>query len=121
MGYVKSDGTWVHGDPIGAVGAVQTGVTGAGNTGSAEVGGRATARLTLNVTAATGTTPSLTVNVQTSADNATWVTVGSFAAKTGVSSEAKAFAGLDRYIRAQWPAPTGTTPSFTFNISGELN
>lgn len=81
------------------------------------------ARLTLAVTAASGTTPSLTVNIQTSADNGatdTWRTVASFAAKTGVASERKDFPGIDRYVRAQWAAPTGTTPSFTIGLTGEI-
>lgn len=119
-GYTKSDGTWVSTDAVGAVGAVQTGVTGAGNTSSIEAGRRTSARLSLNVTAASGTSPSITVNLQTSPDNTTWSTVGSFAAATGVSSQAKVFGPLDKYVRAQWAAPTGTTPSFTFNITGDL-
>lgn len=120
MGYVKADGGWVGTDSLGALGAAQAAVTGAGNTNAVDVGKRTTARLTLSVTAASGTTPSLTVNIQTSRDGSTWVTSGSFAAKTGVASEAKVFGPLDRYVRAQWAAPTGTTPSFDFAISGDL-
>ena len=77
------------------------------------------ARLTLDVTAASGTTPSLTVNVQHSSDGATWVTHSSFAAKTATGTERKVFAGLDRYVRASWTI-TGTTPSFTFSVTGEV-
>ncbi|MER7063964.1 hypothetical protein [Streptomyces albidoflavus] len=116
----NSGGAYVSTADIGALGAAQAGVTGAGNTGAIEVGGRHTLRLTLNVTAASGTTPSLTVNVQTSPDGASWYTAGSFAAKTAVSAESKAFSGLDRFVRLQWGAPSGTTPNFSFNATGEL-
>jgi hypothetical protein len=116
----NADGRLVRAGGIGVLGTAQTGVTGAGNTSSIEVGSRHTLRLTLSVTAASGTTPSLTVNVQTSPDNTTWYTVGSFAAKTAISSESKSFSGLDKHVRLQWAAPSGTTPNFSFTASGEL-
>ncbi|NUP24022.1 MAG: hypothetical protein HOZ81_49805 [Streptomyces sp.] len=116
----NTDGRLVRAGSIGVLGAAQTGITGAGNTAAVEVGARHTLRLQLNVTAVSGTTPSLTVNVQTSADANSWYMVGSFAAKTAVSSENKSFSGLDRYVRLQWAAPSGTTPNFTFNATGEL-
>ena len=76
----------------------------------------------VTVTAASGTTPSLTVNVQTSHDNGAtdaWRTVASFAALTAAgSSPWNDFAGLDRWVRATWTI-TGTTPSFTFGVAGE--
>lgn len=120
MSSYNMDGRLVRAGGVGALGTAQAGVTGAGNTSSIEVGSRHTLRLALSVTAASGTTPSLTVNVQTSPDNSSWYVVGSFAAKTAVGSESKAFSGLDRYVRLQWAAPSGTTPSFTFNATGEL-
>lgn len=120
MSYVKTDGTFVYTESSGPLFAAQSAVTGSGNTASHEVGGRSTARLTLNVTAATGTTPSLTVNVQTSNDGTTWTTVASFPSATAAGSSAKVFGPLDRFVRAQWAAPTGTTPSFNFNISGDI-
>jgi hypothetical protein len=116
----NSGGGLVRAGGVGVLGAAQTGVTGAGNTAAIEVGARHTLRLRLDVTAASGTTPSLTVNVQTSADGSTWYLVGSFAAKTAVSAESKAFSGLDRFVRLQWAAPSGTTPNFSFNVTGEL-
>lgn len=120
MSSYNMGGRLVRAGGVGVLGIAQAGVTGAGNTGSIEVGARHTLRLTLAVTAATGTTPSLTVNVQTSPDNSAWYTVGSFSAKTAVSSEGKAFSGLDKYVRLQWAAPSGTTPSFSFTVTGEL-
>lgn len=120
MPYVKSDGTYVYTESTGALFATQTAVTGAGNTSAQEVGQRATARLTLNVTAASGTTPSITVNIQSSPDNSTWTTLASFPAQIAVATAHQNFGPLDRYVRAQWGAPSGTTPSFTFNITGDL-
>lgn len=116
----NSGGVYVSTGDIGGLGAAQTGVTGAGNTAAIEVGGRHTLRLALSVSAASGTTPSLTVNVQTSADGAAWYAVGSFTAKTAAGAENKSFSGLDRFVRLQWGAPSGTTPNFSFTATGEL-
>lgn len=75
------------------------------------------------VTAASGTTPSLTVNIQTSFDNGVtdpWRTVASFAAQTAADTSArKNFVGLDRWVRATWTV-SGTTPSVTFGVAGEV-
>lgn len=120
MSYVKTDGTFVYTESSGPLFAAQSAVTGSGNTANHEVGGRSTARLTLNVTAASGTTPSITVNVQTSPDGSSWTTVASFTAATAVSATSKVFGPLDRYMRAQWAAPSGATPSFNFNITGDI-
>jgi hypothetical protein len=76
-------------------------------------------RLLLDVTAASGTTPSMTVTLEQSRDGSTWRTVSSFAAKTTTGQEALSAGGLDRYIRVSWTI-SGTTPSFTFSVSGEL-
>lgn len=119
MSYNRGGGL-VRAEGIGVLGAAQSGVTGAGATGSIEVGARHTLRLRLDVTIASGTTPSLTVSVQTSSDGSSWYTVESFAAKTAVGAESKAFSGLDRFVRLQWGAPSGTTPSFSFAVTGEL-
>lgn len=77
-----------------------------------------TLRLTLAVSAVGGTTPSMTVNVQTSDDGATWNTLASFPAVTAAGSTRRTFAGVDRYVRATTTI-TGTTPSFTFGLTGE--
>lgn len=95
-------------------------VTANGNGGSGQSSSSyTTARLTLAVTAASGTTPSMTVTVETSGDGTTWTSVGAFAAKTAVASERKTFSGLDNFVRCSW-AVTGTTPSFTASVSGVL-
>lgn len=117
MGYFNSGGRWVNTEPVNFA---ETAVTTAGNTAAIDSGDTTEARLTLTVTAATGTSPSLTVNVQTSPDSTIWTTLGSFTAATAAGSEEKVFTGLDRYVRGQWAAPTGTTPSFDFTLTGDL-
>jgi len=79
---------------------------------------RAGLALTLAVTAASGTNPTLDVALQTSHDATTWTTVASFARATGVTSERKRFSGLDRYVRVV-ATLGGTSPSFTFSVTGE--
>jgi tetrahydromethanopterin S-methyltransferase subunit B len=73
----------------------------------------------LDVTAVSGTTPTLDVLVETAEDNAgqSARSLGSFPQKTGVSNDRKSFAGLDNYYRLTWTI-AGTTPSFTFSLVG---
>lgn len=80
-----------------------------------------TAILELAVTAASGTTPTLDVTVDTAKDNAgtNSRSLGAFTQKTGVSNERKSFPGLDNYYRVTWTIG-GTTPSFTLGITGVL-
>lgn len=84
-----------------------------------EMGDMTTLRLKLDVTAASGTTPTLDVIVETSPDGATeWQTVATFAQKTGVSYERNVFPGCDRFVRAKYTIG-GTNPDFTFSLLGE--
>lgn len=88
-------------------------------TGSSfELGDRGVLRLLLDVTAASGTTPTLDVTVQTSYDGSTWRSVAAFTQATAITSERKSFAGCDRFVRVSYTIG-GTTPSFTFSVSGE--
>lgn len=99
-----------------------TTATTTGTTTGVELDDKGTVRLALAVTAASGTTPSMTVTVQTSYDNGAtdpWRTAGSaFPAVTATGTTRQSFAGCDRFVRASY-AITGTTPSFTFSITGE--
>jgi len=83
-----------------------------------ETGQRRTLTLGLEVTAASGTTPTLDVSVETSLDGVDWFTHGAFAQMTATGDQAKSFGGLSRFARVSW-AITGTTPSFTFSVRGE--
>lgn len=86
-----------------------------GNSGALDASGFSMLAAFLNVTAASGTTPSMTVSVEESNDGSTWRAVGSFAAKTAVSNERKSFAIAEPFYRYVWTI-SGTTPSFTFTI-----
>jgi hypothetical protein len=79
-----------------------------------------TLRLQMNVSAVSGTTPSMTAQVETSPDNSTWTAhpQGGFSAQTTTGSQRKIISALDRYVRITCTV-TGTTPSFTFGITGE--
>jgi len=72
--------------------------------------------VSLDVSAASGTTPTLDVKIQHSPDGSIWHDLGTaFTQKTAVSKEAKVFTGIHGYIRASWTIG-GTTPSFTFSV-----
>ena len=121
MGYeMKRNGRWARTRDVTLVSGAVTTATGAVANSSYELGDQNTLRLTLNATAVSGTTPSVTVTVETSADGSTnWQTVASFAAVTAVSSQRKVFTGLDRFVRLNATAVSGTTPSVTYTVSGE--
>lgn len=82
------------------------------------VGDRGVLRLTLAVTASTGTSPTLDVVVETSADNTNWRSLGAFAQRTIAASERKSFSGADQYVRIN-ATIAGTTPSLTFSVAGD--
>lgn len=70
----------------------------------------------LDVTAVSGTSPSMTVTVEWSNDNATWFgadTPDTFTAITAAKKVVKEFAVKGNYARLNF-AISGTTPSFTF-------
>jgi hypothetical protein len=71
----------------------------------------------LHVTAASGTSPTLDVLVEDSADDMTFATIVTFTTATVRTSERIIDTGTVRqYIRATWTI-TGTGPSFTFHVS----
>lgn len=77
---------------------------------------RSSAVAKVDVTAASGTTPQLTVTVQDSPDGSSWTTRDTFGIKTGISNETRTIPpGLDVFQRVSWTI-TGTTPSFTFSV-----
>lgn len=85
-----------------------------------EMGDMETLRLLLDATLVSGTTPTLDVEVQTSADGVTlWRRLLAFAQKTATGqSERQSVGGADRFVRAVCTIG-GTTPSFTFSLTGE--
>ena len=73
--------------------------------------------LQLNVTAASGTLPSLSVAIQDTVDGTNWNTITTFTTATAVTREVVRLttAFTDR-LRVIWVVE-GTTPSFTFDVS----
>ena len=69
----------------------------------------------LDITAVSGTTPSLTVTVETSADGLSWFPHTAFAAKTAVGKDVLKLSNLGSFARVSY-AISGTTPSFTFSV-----
>ena len=80
-------------------------------------GAAATLRAQLNVTAASGTTPTLDVVIEDSVDSgATWNSLGSFTQKTVAAREViNVTIPFGDVIRVRWTVG-GTTPSFTFAV-----
>lgn len=76
--------------------------------------------MTLAVTTASGTSPTNDTIIEHSHDNSTFATLGSFTQATGVTSETKTFGPARRYIRAK-STIGGTSPTFTFTLSGDLD
>lgn len=75
----------------------------------------------LTITAASGTTPTLDVRLETSVDGGTsYDTVGAFAQQTAVATDNHVFGPLGDTCRWAWTI-AGTTPSFTFSIAAEAN
>lgn len=77
----------------------------------------------LQIQAVSGTTPSMTVKLQHSTDDTNWsdVTGGSFAAANTVDGQYIEFSGtLNRYLRVV-STISGTSPSFTYNVSVHRN
>lgn len=81
----------------------------------------------LNVTAASGTSPTLDVTVEAKDPvSGEYFTIGTFAQATGVSSEMVAIGGgsdaefVPRTFRVAY-AMAGTSPSFTFSVGAALD
>lgn len=117
MGYQMGNMQWARTQDVTLeqAGTVKTATY---NGTALELGDKGTMCLTLDSTAVSGTTPSMTVAIETSADGTTWRAVASFTAQTATASERKSFTGLDRFVRAAVTI-SGTTPSFTFGLTGD--
>lgn len=89
-----------------------------GNSDSEDVGKYREAVALLDVTAASGTSPTLDIKFQTSPDGTDWYDTGdAFAQQTAVNKpEALSLTNFGKYVRAVW-ATGGTSPSFTFELN----
>lgn len=71
----------------------------------------------LQVTAVSGSSPTLQLIVEHSSDNSFFRTHTTQTAVSTTGVTEFAVAGLDRYVRVRWVVG-GSTPSFTFSVSG---
>lgn len=81
-----------------------------------------TLSLVVNVTAASGTTPTLDLAVQWSVDGTTWApaeTPDAFTQITTTGAKVKTFTVKAPSYRVVWTIG-GTTPSFTFTVHGYM-
>jgi hypothetical protein len=83
---------------------------------SGAVGSYAAPQSRLTITAASGTTPSMTVVVEDSPNGTTWTTRDTYPAQTTTATVTRPLpVTLATYQRVSWTI-TGTTPSFTFSV-----
>jgi hypothetical protein len=73
--------------------------------------------VTLDITARSGTTPSMTLSIEKSPDATTWTTIDTFPAQTNTGTVTREiYGGGWSEIRVVWTI-SGTTPSFTFSVT----
>lgn len=77
-------------------------------------------RAQLNVSAVSGTTPTLDVVIEDTLDGSNWNAVGTFTQRTAVGRQVIDVATLGRRLRVRWTIG-GTTPSFTFSVLAEAS
>lgn len=93
--------------------------TATGSSGAFSVGHQDFISLMLDVTAVSGTSPSLTLSVEWSPDATNWFTadpVDTFTAVTATGKKVKVFQVKGTTARVTWTI-SGTTPSFTFSVT----
>lgn len=97
-------------------------LTTTGQSAAIDVGGAGTLRAQVQVSAVSGTTPSVTVTIQTSHDAGStdaWRTAGAaYSALTSVSNSPYQCFVVDRYVRVAYTV-SGTTPSLTTTVVAE--
>lgn len=87
-----------------------------GNTAGFPTGYQNSVDIFVDITAVSGTTPSMTVTVEWSNDNATWFAsdpADTFTAATAAQKRVKEFTVKGQYARLAYTI-SGTTPSFTW-------
>jgi hypothetical protein len=92
-----------------------------GNSGNIQAYGGELIRAQLNVTAASGTAPTLNVLVEDTIDGVNYNTIGTFAQKTAAGREViNITTPFSETLRVSWTI-AGTTPSFTFSVDWHVS
>jgi hypothetical protein len=93
----------------------------AGNSGNIQTYGGELIRGQLNVTAASGTAPTLNVLIEDTVDGVNYNTVGTFAQKTSSGREViNITTPFSETLRVSWTI-AGTSSSFTFSIDWHIS
>lgn len=136
-GYRKEDGSWADTIAFTFLGGegywtnAQTGtpvsretgtISATGSSGVVESGDRGTLRGLINITAAVGSSPTLSIKIMTCATRGgTFYQVGSTLANvTGTGATGFSQGGLDRFVRLDYTIGGTASPSFTGSIDGEF-
>jgi len=91
-----------------------------GNSGDLRVYGGESLRAQLNVTAASGTAPTLNVLIEDTLDGVNYNTIGTFAQKTAAGREViNVTVPFSETLRVSWTV-AGTNPSFTFAVDWSI-
>lgn len=91
-----------------------------GNSGDVRTYGSDIIRAQLNVTVASGTSPTLNVLIEDTLDGINYNTIGTFAQKTAAGREViNVTAPFSEILRVSW-AIAGTNPSFTFSVDWHI-
>lgn len=92
-------------------------LTATANTNKVNAGGYGTAKAFLNITAVSGTTPTLVVKFQDSFDGTNWVDVasGAFSSQNATGINSLVLSNVGPYLRAVQTVG-GSSPSFTFDL-----
>lgn len=94
--------------------------TSSGNSGNGVYSGEnSEAIVYLDITAASGTTPTLNVVIQDTIDGTNWDTVSSFTQASSTGREVKRISNFSRYMRISYTVG-GTTPNFTFSVKAYI-
>ncbi len=92
-----------------------------GNSGNVQTYGGEAIRAQLNVTAASGTAPTLNVLIEDTLDGLNYNTIGTFAQKAAAGREViNVTVPFSETLRVSWTV-AGTNPSFTFSVDWHVS
>ncbi len=92
-----------------------------GNSNDMRAIGGESVRAQLNVTAASGTSPTLNVLIEDTLDGINYNTIGTFAQKTAAGREIiNVTVPFSETLRASWTI-AGTNPSFSFSVDWHIS
>lgn len=125
MGYTKQNGKYADTRTVRLNPIEGATVTANGKSAVHELGDRTVLRLNLLVSGVSGTSPQVTVKIETSYDGVTWRDVDSSpsftqtAATTGVTWDQRKTFVVDRFVRADYVISGSATPTVSLTLEGE--